>query len=111
MTLTDGAGNSLLLDGVEAVTGAEGFDEVTLSDANTATLGISGVEVALGGTGDDRIHSSNADLTSIFIDGGLGNDTLTGDDNYSVNADLFILKGNFDAITDFVHDINTDFLK
>ena len=76
VTLTDGAGNSLLLDGVEGVTGAEGLDEVMLSDTNAATLGIFGVEVALGGTGNDRIHSSNADLTSIFIDGGLGNDSL-----------------------------------
>ena len=76
MTLTDGAGNSLLLDGVEGVTGAEGLDEVMLSDTNAATLGIFGVEVALGGTGNDRIHSSNADLTSILIDGGLGNDSL-----------------------------------
>ena len=60
-------------------------------------FGLDGNDTLVGGAGND------------ILDGGLGNDILTGDDHYSVDADLFIFKGNFDTITDFGHDIITDF--
>ena len=105
-TATDTFGDTDTLTGFDNVVGTTQDDVILGNSGNNRIHGHDGNDLLDGRAGDDIIIGGDG---QDFIIGGTGNDVLTGDGGNTRYADIFDFRGNAGSLSDFGHDVVTDF--
>ena len=105
-TATDTFGDTDTLTGFDNVVGTTQDDLILGNSGNNRIHGHDGNDLLDGRAGDDIIIGGDG---QDFIIGGTGNDVLTGDGGNTQYADIFDFRGDAGSLSDFGHDVVTDF--
>ena len=105
-TATDTFGDTDTLTGFDNVVGTTQDDVILGNSGNNRIHGHDGNDLLDGRAGDDIIIGGDG---QDFIIGGTGNDVLTGDGGNTNYADIFDFRGDAGSLSDFGHDVVTDF--